>query len=659
VNERRAWLNAARVILLAGLALLAAACASPVGVTRVDSQAGYRILAESALSAGRLSEPSKAVLRRAGLLDRFEQEPATVLAELHRGVNPAGDDDRLFALAEMSFLYGQRTRDRAYFLAAAVYAYALLFPGEGTGTHLHPSDPRLRTAYDLYNLGLAEGLAIPRERADTSGSVLRVTPPPSVASQEMGDIEVAPGTRPLPFGELELDVDPSGLTWGGYQLGRFVSTTTLKVRGLRNHYRRAGLGASSAASLARGEASSKVVGSERIGPRTKVSVTVLMRLEDARASLAAGQVRGRLEVYAADQAASVTIDGRAQPLEFDVTAAIADQLEGSPIYDTEFAGFFRGGTLLRMTPRDRAQDGIFMLAPYRPGKIPVVLVHGTASSPARWAELVNELEGDPQIMQRYQIWIFIYDSGNPIGYSAGRLRSALSTTVQELDPQGKDPALHQMVVIGHSQGGLLAKLTAIDSGTQFWDKLTRKPFDTIDVTPQTREILRQSLFFTPLPFVRRVIFVATPHRGALTAQGRIGAIAIRLIKLPTTMLGQMSEAVRGIGDEALVAELKRPTTAVDNMNPRNRFVRTLESIPVPAQTPAHSIIAVKTDGPTEDGNDGVVAYRSAHIDEAVSEVVVRSAHSVQGQPQAIEEIRRILLEHLATLVGSGRLGSGQ
>jgi hypothetical protein len=43
----------------------------------------------------------------------------------------------------------------------------------------------------------------------------------------------------------------------------------------------------------------------------------------------------------------------------------------------------------------------------------------------------------------------------------------------------------------------------------------------------------------------------------------------------------------------------------------------------------------------------VVAYRSAHIDEAVSELVVRSGHSVQGNPHATEEIRRILLEHLS------------
>jgi hypothetical protein len=39
--------------------------------------------------------------------------------------------------------------------------------------------------------------------------------------------------------------------------------------------------------------------------------------------------------------------------------------------------------------------------------IPVALVHGTASSPARWAEMANELLGDPAIGSRYQIWLFI------------------------------------------------------------------------------------------------------------------------------------------------------------------------------------------------------------------------------------------------------------
>ena len=83
--------------------------------------------------------------------------------------------------------------------------------------------------------------------------------------------------------------------------------------------------------------------------------------------------------------------------------------------------------------------------------------------------------------------------------------------MQQLDPEGTDPALRRMVVIGHSQGGLLTKMTAIDSGTQFWDRLSKKPFEEIQISPETRALLQQSAFFTPLPFVERVVFVATPH----------------------------------------------------------------------------------------------------------------------------------------------------
>jgi hypothetical protein len=620
---------------------VASGCATPVGVSRIEPEAAYRLHAESALSVGQPSEPSRMVLRRLGLLDRFEQDPEAVLADLHRSLAASGDEDRLFALAELSFLHGERSGDQAYFLASAVYAYALLFPGEGARVQLHRSDPRLRLAYDLYNQALAEGLTEKRRTLDPSGDTA------GAKRTKRAEVRLRAGARTLPFGRLDLEIDPSGLTWGGYPLDHFVSTTTLEVRGLRNRYRRPGIGAPLAASLAGGEASAAVPGAERIGPRTKVPVTVFVRFADARASLASGQVRGRIEIYAADQASSVTVDGQAQPLEFDPTAALAFQLEGNPIYELEISGFLRSGMVGRWTPRDRAQDGLFTIHPYQAGKIPVVLVHGTASSPTRWAELVNELQGDARIRERYQIWLFIYDTGNPIGYSAGRLRAALTAAVTEFDPEGKDPALRRMVVIGHSQGGLLTKLTAIDTGTRLWDQWTSKTFDAVELAPETRRLLQQSMFFTPLPFVARVVFVATPHRGALLAGGRLGAIAASLVRLPTGLLTQLAIAATGSEDARLAAALRRPPTAVDNMNPRNSGLRIIASIPVPPGTPAHSIVAVKGSGPVEDGNDGVVAYRSAHVDEAVSELVVRSSHSCQGNPETIEEIRRILLEHAA------------
>ena len=116
--------------------------------------------------------------------------------------------------------------------------------------------------------------------------------------------------------------------------------------------------------------------------------------------------------------------------------------------------------------------------------IPVVLVHGTASSPARWAEMANELLGDPEIGSRYQIWGFIYNSGNPIALSAMRLRESLIAFRKDIDPEGKDPALDEMVVIGHSQGGLLTKMTVVDSGTRFWDNFPRSRLTRPISTPR-------------------------------------------------------------------------------------------------------------------------------------------------------------------------------
>jgi triacylglycerol esterase/lipase EstA (alpha/beta hydrolase family) len=71
-----------------------------------------------------------------------------------------------------------------------------------------------------------------------------------------------------------------------------------------------------------------------------------------------------------------------------------------------------------------------------------------------------------------------------------------------------------MVIVGHSQGGLLTRLTVVDSGTRFWDDATKVPFDKLDVSPGTREMISRSFFYKPLPFVSRVIFVSTPHRAA-------------------------------------------------------------------------------------------------------------------------------------------------
>ena len=378
-----------------------------------------------------------------------------------------------------------------------------------------------------------------------------------------------------------------------------------------------------------------------VGPNAKVPVTAFLRFDDVHAGLISGRLHGTLEVYTKDAAQTVRISGFDVPLEFEPTSALAYQLKDAPVFDLEILGFF--GIQARLFKGKASR--LLTIEPYQPGKIPVVLVHGTASSPVRWAELFNEMNVDPRIADRHQFWFFLYSSGTPIAFSAGLLRESLTKAVQTFDPDGKDPALRQMVVIGHSQGGLLAKLTAITSGTKFWDYISKKPFEELDVKPETKEILRRSLFYTPLPFVKRLIFMATPQRGSYVAAWGISHWLADLVTLPGSLLslGLDFTCALATDDPGFAASRKLPRS-VDNMDPSHPFMKTLASIPVDPGVKAHSIIAVDQEGPLEEGRDGVVAYVSAHIEEAVSEKVVRSGHSVQGHPEAIEEVRRILLE---------------
>jgi pimeloyl-ACP methyl ester carboxylesterase len=217
-----------------------------------------------------------------------------------------------------------------------------------------------------------------------------------------------------------------------------------------------------------------------------------------------------------------------------------------------------------------------------------------------------------------------------------------------LDPDSKDPALQKMVVIGHSQGGMLTKLTAIDSGSLFWDNSFKLPIDQLDVSPETRELLQRSLFYKPVPPVRRVVFIATPHRGSFLVGGRVSELLRKLISLPFVMLSPLQEVFQrspeALANRSLKDDIPRST---DNMDPDSPFIKVYSSIIVAPGVTVHSIIAVDNpEDPKEDWNDGVVAYSSAHLDDVASELIVHSGHSTQETPQTIEEVRRILLENL-------------
>jgi len=458
----------------------------------------------------------------------------------------------------------------------------------------------------------------------------------------------------LPFGTLELEMDDAELIWAGHRLDGFVDAANYSVHGLRDRYRRPGIGAPFAARL--GPLSAEPPpGAEWLVPQVRVPATVLLRLEGARTRLLEGQLTGRVEVFTPDEASTTEIDGTPVPIEFETTFSLAETLAESEFFDLELKGFFMGAFRpLRaavigtgQVEKEGSDQGLFFLEPYRPGRIPVVLVHGTASSPGRWGDLVNELDNDRVISERYQFWLFLYSTGNPVAYSGGLLRHSLEAAVERLDPEGRDAALRQMVVIGHSQGGLLTKLTAVESDDAFWARVSRVPIDELDLSDEVRSTLQRSLFYTPAPFVKRVVFVCTPHHGSYLASFSLAGLVADLVALPSNLAQVGLElALRNPGN-LLLGNVGRLPTSIDNMTPGNPFLLTLAELPVAPGIASNSIIAVQGSGPPEEGSDGVVRYESAHIEGVESEFIVRSGHSAQSNPAVIQEVRRILLAHAA------------
>ncbi len=603
---------------MAFVILSASGCATPVGVKQLDEQAAHRELNANILSTGKPSDYSTQILERSALTERFKSDAPSVLAELNSGLGKPDERDRLFALSELSFAYAEDSGNQSYYLASAAYAYAFLFPtnrADAPGEY----DPRVTLAVDLYNRGIALGLA----------------------TKDGKEVDLSARQLSLPFGSLDLSVEPQGFTYAGNHLTKFVSLADLEVRGLRNTYRRPGIGA---ALSARVEPSPNNPAGRWIPVTAKVPVTAFVRFDDPRLAMSNGRLHGTVEIYDEDRTSAVRVGANSVPLESDSSAALAYRLEGSPIWDFELAGFRRGDLSFLGVGPSVDLNGLFMLHPYHPNMIPIVFVHGTASSPARWAEMGNELLGDPAIASRYQLWFFIYNSGNPIALSAMRLRESLVAVRKDVDPDGKDPALNQMVVIGHSQGGLLTKMTVVDSGDRFWNNLTKTPFEKADLDPETRDLVARALFVKPLPFVKEVIFIATPHRGSYMASNPIVKLGNKFINLP----GGLAKSAVQLGKLREPSMLRTPftiPTALDNMDASNPFIKTLSSLPIAPGVHAHSIIPVKGTGPVDDGNDGVVEYKSAHLDGVESELIVRSGHSTQATPETIEEVRRILYEH--------------
>jgi pimeloyl-ACP methyl ester carboxylesterase len=291
-----------------------------------------------------------------------------------------------------------------------------------------------------------------------------------------------------------------------------------------------------------------------------------------------------------------------------------------------------------------------LLEPYQPGKIPVILIHGLITDSFIFSDMISELQLMPGFKERYQLWVFRYPTGANFLRTASTLRTQLREAVETFDPLGQDHALRESVLVGYSMGGLLAELQTCSSGDALWNLASCKPLDAIVTPESSRSLLRQVFYFEPNPYVRRVIYVATPHGGSGVAYRPLGWLANSLVERPEDAR-RIIEQIERDNPDAVRPFFARQPNSIELLGTRDPVLDVLKQLPRDPRITQHSIVGTGLIDPMSPfaRGDLVVPLESSSIPGVVSELRVQALHTnIYYQPETIAEVKRILIEHALT-----------
>lgn len=303
------------------------------------------------------------------------------------------------------------------------------------------------------------------------------------------------------------------------------------------------------------------------------------------------------------------------------------------------------------------QISLQTISPPDPDRLPVIFTHGLASEPRTWQNVYNELRTDPFIREKCQIYFFRYPSGVPVLYSAAHLREKLSILQDTLNQQPGNRYGKQMLLVGHSMGGLITKSQVQTSEESTWFNFIDDSRRKVKLNQQQLEALQHFLVFKPNPNISRVVFIATPHRGSELADFWLAKQLRKLISMPITIVRAPLAALDQDKTDSItnqqIEELFESgiPTSMQNLSPQSKFVTYSIKLPLKNDLKIHSIVGNLKGLDLNDPkcSDGVVPYTSAHLGVADSELIVPYGHSAHEHPLAIKEIRRIMKLHLNNL----------
>jgi pimeloyl-ACP methyl ester carboxylesterase len=413
------------------------------------------------------------------------------------------------------------------------------------------------------------------------------------------------------------------------QTSKLIEASSIQIKGLRDRVTVDGAGVPYVAWFAKG---SPALEGQPSASRTGMGIpaTALVRFD---------KNGPELTFYRRLQTESVVLNGRKETLAADFSAPIAYLLSQGKNSSIDIQALIFSDTNFRHT-------GLLQIDEYDPKKIPVVFVHGLLCRPEAWTPAVNQLLADPEIRSRYQFWFYLYPTGLPVWWSAAKLRSELDRYRSTLDPQHKNPNLDQIVLVGHSMGGLISSLVVRKGGEDLWKQFTDTPPEKLKISAPAKDHLLKIVNFEPREDIRRVVFVATPHQGSQLAMNPFAEFFSNMVRLPNLFTSGerlvMVNSIRNNLRDLFVA----PANSIRFLRAKSPLLLAILKLPMSKQVTYHSVIGDQGKGDTPHSSDGVVPYWSSHLPNAKSEKVVPSGHGANEDPEGIEEIRRILRLHL-------------
>lgn len=423
------------------------------------------------------------------------------------------------------------------------------------------------------------------------------------------------------------------------QLGAFEFANDYELKNLRNRHTTDGLGVPIMTRRRRPQQQSEL--EKYYADDLTVPITVLVRNDS---DVAFQSSHFQLQLFDPRESDGVLIGETLVPVATDLSTPLAWFLTNPCNSLLETFAFLRPDRASRL-------EGLYMVQPFDPDRIPVLMVHGIWSSPLTWMEMFNDLQSDPVLRDKYQFWFYMYPTGEPLAFTTAKLRERLKTLRAECDQLGRNRKLNDMVVVGHSMGGLMAYLLSVDSEDKLWNAVSDKSLAEIQADPQTQEKIRQVYFFESDRSIDRIVTIASPFKGSNFSNGITRWITGAIVSIPQAT-AQLSDLIFMQNGRDQMSKILASRTSVDSLNKDSAVLQLIGHTSIPEQIVHHNIVGLQPKRWWKfwsKSSDGVVNYESARRTDAVSEVRVKASHShVHRSPDAITEVRRILLEHLKT-----------